>query len=159
MIRLIVAHDQKRGIAKHGIQPWYLPEDEQYFNKQTTSHGAKVLVGRRTLLEVIGHPLKDRQNFVVSREQQAPQAGITFVSDLTAFLDKTKDDIWVIGGASVYEQTLSRADELYITSIEADFGCDQFFPAYDDSFTLTEKSDLHTQNGFIFSYQIYKKTA
>jgi dihydrofolate reductase len=156
MIRLIVAHDLKHGIAKHGFQPWYLPDDEQYFNKQTTSHGAKVLVGRRTLLDTIGHPLKNRQNFVLSRDKPATELDITYVDDLTTFLDALSDDIWVIGGASVYEQIINRADELYVTSIKADFGCDQFFPVY-DAFTLTKDSDLHTQNGFIFSYQVYKK--
>src|SRR5580704_17376809 len=154
MIRLIVAHDVKRGIGKHGFQPWYLPEDEQYFNQQTISHGAKVLVGRRTLLDVIGHPLKDRQNFVLTRDNHEPQAGITYINELPAFMDGLQDDIWVIGGASIYEQTMDRSDELYVTKIEADFGCDQFFPAYENDFTLSEQSDLHTQNGFVFSYYV-----
>lgn len=155
MIRLIVATDIRRGIAKHGGQPWYLPADEQYFNEQTTSHSGIVLMGQKTF-EVIGRPLPDRRNFVLSREMR-PGDGVTYVQDIDRFLQELQEDLWVIGGLSVYEQTLPLADELYITHIDADFGCDVVFPEYEHSFELKQTSDLHTQNGFIFTYSVYTK--
>ncbi len=53
---------------------------------------------------------------------------------------------------------LGKADELYITHIEAEFGCNQFFPEYEPAFQLAEKSDLHEENGFIFYYAKYVRT-
>jgi dihydrofolate reductase len=155
MIRLISAIDQKRGIAKNGVQPWNIPADEQYFYEQTISHGAVVLMGQKTF-EVIGHPLKERQNYVLSRHVHSGD-GVIYIQDLDKFLHEQENDIWIIGGASLFEQGIVVADELYLTHIEADFGCDQFFPEYEHVFDLKQTSDLHTQNGFIFTYSVYTK--
>ncbi|MDB5171099.1 MAG: dihydrofolate reductase, dihydrofolate reductase [Candidatus Saccharibacteria bacterium] len=158
MIRLIVAADQKRGIAKKGIQPWYIPEDEAYFGRQTKLHGAQVLVGSTTF-KTFSEPLAERTNYVLTRNTE-PVEGAVVVNNLDAFLeDHNNQDLWVIGGAAVFEQVMQsgKADELYVTHIEADFGCDQFFPAYEDAFVLREQSETRQQNGFRFSYAIYDK--
>ncbi len=158
MIRLIAAIDRQRGIAKQGFQPWFIPEDEQYFIQKTKSEGGIVLVGSTTFKTFKG-PLVDRQNFVLTHDTE-PIEGVELVHDLEKFLkDYQAKDLWVVGGANVFAQTieLGLADELYITKIEADFGCNQFFPEYEDTFTLTEQSDLREQNGFIFTYCKYAK--
>lgn len=155
MIRIIVAFDRKRGIAKGGVQPWSIPEDEAYFMQHTTSHGGIVLMGQKTL-EAIGQPLPNRRNIVLSREMHEAE-GVVYTQDLDKFLLNHMEDIWVIGGASVFEQTINLADELYITKIDADFGCDQFFPEFEHSFDRKSVSELHTQNGFIFTYETYTK--
>ena len=160
MIRLIVAIDRQRGLAKQGYQPWYIPEDEQYFTDQTKSHGGHVLYGRLTYeLSLRNQPLADRQNYLLTRDT-TPVNGLTVVNDLDKFLDSFRDkDLWVIGGANVFAQVMEagRADELYVTHIEADFGCDQFFPDYKAGFQLAERGELHEENGFIFSYARYIK--
>lgn len=152
-IRHIVAIDQKYGMAKNGGQPWNIPEDAEYFRDQTKSHGGVVLTGMTTF-RTFEHPLSDRQNFILTHQTDAVP-GATLVHDVDAFLAETTDDIWIIGGASVFAQTLPRADELYVTRIEADFGCDQFYPPFEDAFHLSSESDMHEQNGFTFRYQIY----
>lgn len=158
MNRLIVAIDRRRGLAKQGFQPWYIPEDEQYFTDQTKKYGGQALYGSRTFeLSLLRKPLADRQNYLLTRDK-TPVDGVQVVNDLEKFLADFQDkDLWVIGGANVFAQvmTAGKADELYITHIEADFGCNQFFPEYDQGFELAEKSDLHEQNGFIFYYARY----
>ncbi len=80
--------------------------------------------------------------------------------DLEEFLKNHDDkDLWVVGGAAVFSQVIEAgyADELYVTRIEADFGCDQFFPAYEKDFKLVSQSETHVQNGFTFSYALYTK--
>jgi dihydrofolate reductase len=156
MIRIIVAIDQKRGIAKDGVQPWDLPDDVAYFNAQTKSQSANILVGRTTF-SLFDEPLVGRTNYVLTR-QNTPIAGATTVHDLEGFLQDI-DDVWVIGGAAIYEQVMTKglADELYITHIEADFGCDAFFPEYDQTYVLRERSETHKQNGVEFSYAVYLK--
>lgn len=155
MIRLISAVDQKRGIAKAGVQPWDIPQDLSYFYQQTTSNGGIVLMGQKTF-ELLGQPLKDRRNYVLSRQPRSGD-GVIYVQDLDQFLNSQHEDVWIIGGASLFEQGIVVADELYLTCIEADFGCDQFFPEYEHVFEPIETSDLHTENGFIFSYKKFKK--
>lgn len=159
MNRLIVAIDRQRGLAKHGFQPWYIPEDEQYFTSQTKTHGGIVLIGRTTFQTFKHGPLAGRQNYVLTHNP-TPIEGVTPVHDLAAFLGDFKDkDIWVVGGAKVFAEVMQagHADELYITHIDADFGCDQFFPAYDDQFKLVEESESREQNGFHFRYARYAR--
>jgi dihydrofolate reductase len=155
MIRLIAAIDRKRGIAKGGVQPWKISVDEEYFKDKTHQFGGNILMGRKTF-EVIGHPLPSRRNFVVSHDENADIEGVEMVRDLQDFLVNFHEDLWVIGGASIFEQVLLKAEELYLTLIDADFGCDQFFPEYESQFELVDTSALHEENGFIFTYHVYK---
>jgi dihydrofolate reductase len=158
MIRLIVAVDRKRGLAKHGVMPWYIPEDEQYFTDQTKTHGGHVLTGGVTFRNTYkGRPLAGRQNYILTHDT-TPVEGVTPVHDLGKFLnDFAGKDLWVAGGAGVFEEIMQagKADELYITHIEADFRCDQFFPEYENRFKLAEQTKPHEQNGFRFRYARY----
>jgi dihydrofolate reductase len=158
MIRLIAALDRKRGIAKQGFQPWSIPEDTQYFKDMTKQFGGIVLVGSTTYKTFDG-PMSDRQNFVLTRDKESIP-GAELVHNLEKFLNEYQDkDIWVIGGANVFSQVMEmgRADELYITNIDADFGCNQYFPEYEGRYNLLKRSELHEQNGFIFSYATFAK--
>lgn len=155
MIRLIAAIDKKRGIAKGGLQPWHITKDEKYFLDQTSKWGGEVLMGQKTF-EVIGHPLAGRKNYVATQHAAAIN-GAEVVSDLDAFLKSFQRDLWVIGGASIFEQSLPYADELYLTEIQADFGCDQFFPEFADKFMPFGEESLQEENGFLFKYVIYTK--
>jgi dihydrofolate reductase len=154
MIRFIVAVDEKLGMAKNGRQPWHLPTDEQYFLQQTQKYGGVVLMGRTTY-DVIGHPLKERRNIVLSRSLKYIE-GVEVEKDLQNAL-RVAPDIWVIGGAGIFAQSLQYADELYVTRIEADFECDQFFPEFEDQFDLTSKSTPHHENGVTFTFCAYGK--
>ena len=158
MIRLIVAIDRRRGLAKQGFQPWYIPDDERYFNEHTKSYGGDILIGAITF-KTLRQPLSERQNYVLTRDKN-PIEGAELVHDLEKYLKDYQDrDLWVVGGANVFSQVIEadKADELYITHIEADFGCTQFFPEFVEKFELAEESDLHEQNGFIYKYAVYKK--
>lgn len=159
MNRLIVAVDRKLGLAKRGFQPWYIPNDERYFKEQTKSHGGDVLIGKTTFQGFKNGPLSGRQNYVLTHSTE-PIEGVTLVHDLNKFLEDFRDkDLWIVGGAKVFDEVmkLGKADELYITHIDADFGCDQFFPAYEHAFKLAEQTDPEEQNGFTFTYARYFK--
>lgn len=154
MIRLIVALDKERGIAKNGDQPWNLPADKAYFMEQTQKYGGIVLMGHRAY-QVIGHALKNRRNIVVSRHVGLIIPGVEVVHDLEAFAKNARHDIWIIGGSSVFEQALPYADELYITRIDAVFDCDQFFPKFEDTFVFKQKNKDIRQNKLTFRYEIW----
>lgn len=154
MIRLIAAVDARFGIAKHGRLPWELPAEQLYFRNMTMRHGGVVLMGRKTY-QCIGHALADRRNYVASRTLP-DTSGITVVEDVRHFLVNCPDDVWVIGGAAIYAQALPYADELYITRIQADFNCDQFFPIISEqSFQLVFRSPPQFEAGVSYLYEIY----
>lgn len=160
MILLIAAIDAKLGLAKDGRMPWKIPEDEKYFTDQTKTRGGNVLTGAATFWNTYhGKPLVKRQNYILThKDDDIP--GAVPVHDLAGFLDGFaggKDDLWVAGGADVFKQVfdLGKADELYLTHIEGDFGCDQFFPEYGHAFRLAGKSGPREQNGQSFYYAKY----
>ncbi|MDP9128928.1 MAG: dihydrofolate reductase [Candidatus Binatota bacterium] len=158
MIRLIVAIDRDRGLAKHGVMPWYIPDDEKYFTDQTKTHGGITLTGHTTYKTFKG-PLAERENYVLSREKLTLQ-GAHAVHDLAKFLEDFRDkDVWIVGGAAVFAEVMKagKADELYITHIDANFGCDRFLPDYQTGFELSEQSQPREQNGFNFTYAVYRR--
>jgi dihydrofolate reductase len=161
MIRLIAAIDRKRGIGKHGGIPWSIPEDEKFFTDQTKTHGGHVLTGGATFRDTYhGGPLKNRHNYILTHDTK-PIKGATVVNDLAKFLKEFEGkDLWVAGGSKVFEAVMqaSKADELYLTHIDADFSCDRFFPAYEDGFKLVEQSQPREQNGLHFTYTRYVKS-
>jgi dihydrofolate reductase len=158
MIRLIAAIDRKRGIAKGGAMPWRIPDDEKYFTTQTKTHGGNVLTGGKTFRNTYhSKPLVNRQNYILTHKN-TPIADVILVHDLPKLLEEFKDkDLWVAGGAEVFEEVIAagKADELYLTHIDADLDCDQFFPEYKNAFRLVEQSEVREQNGFKFTYAKY----
>jgi dihydrofolate reductase len=154
MIRLIAIIDKSRGIAKNGQQFLALPDDQTYFGYQTKLYGGNVLMGRKTYQEAIGHPLPKRHNYVAAHKQL--DDSVITVTDVPAFLTSFAEDIWVIGGASIYTQAMPFADELYLTHVAADYNCDQFFPPYPD-FKLQHKSEPLRQNDANFYYAVYTR--
>ena len=141
---------KNRVIGKNGSIPWYLPEDLQHFKKITNGHA--VIMGRKTWesLPEKSRPLKNRLNIVVTRNKNYKAEGATVVFSLDAALDKIPDSYkkaFIIGGAELYKETISRVSKLYLTLIESEIDGDVFFPEYKNYFSVI-KEDPH--NGFIF---------
>jgi dihydrofolate reductase len=137
MISIIAAVDDKRGIGKNNKLPWYLPEDLVRFKEITKGHC--VIMGRNTF-ESIGKPLPDRKNIVVTQDPNFSAEGVNVVNSIDDALDDTVSgggEIFVIGGAQIYVQTIDLADKLYLTQVDGDFNCDTFFPDY--SIFINEK--------------------
>ena len=152
MIRHIVAIEKHNGIAYQGHLPWDLPADRKYYRDKVKTFGAVVLMGSATF----GHPLPGCDVYVASRNNEFEAPGATIIHDIDAFLDNHQD-VWVAGGAEIFGQTLHRADELYITEIDAEYKCDRFYPDFTQDFVLSEQGDLQHQNGLDFRYNLYRR--
>lgn len=124
---IIAAVAKNRVIGNNGRMPWHIPEDLQHFKQLTTGH--TILMGRKTF-ESIGHPLPHRRNIVLSSQ---PISGMeTFPSLNDAFRSLAPEEqVFIIGGGAVFAQTLSLADEFYLTLIDKEFTGDTFFPEYE----------------------------
>ncbi len=154
MIRFIAAIDEKRGIADDEGIPWDLPKEAGYFVDQISS--GLILMGYGTYIE-LKEPFHNRTNYVATRKRQTLRDGFELVEDADAFLENTEDDIWVIGGAKLFESTLEKADELYITQIEQDFKCTKFFPEFKGKFELAKRSDPQIERGVTYRFEIWRK--
>ncbi len=131
MKRSLIVARSRNGIIGHanGL-PWRLPADLAFFKK--TTMGKPVVMGRKTF-EAIGRVLPGRQNIVVTRTPGYAVPGATVVDSLEAAFRETGDapEVFVIGGAQIYEAALPSADFIYLTEVEADIEGDTAFPPLD----------------------------
>jgi len=146
-LAIIAAVARNRAIGKEGRLPWHIPEDLRRFKRLTMGHA--LLMGRKTF-DSIGHPLPGRRNVVLSSR---PVPGVESYHTLDAALAALADQerVFVIGGGQLYAQLLERADEIYLTLLDADAEADIFFPSYEnvlhDRFSLVNRE---THDGFTF---------
>lgn len=130
-LSLIWAMGRNRVIGVDNRLPWRLPADLQRFRALTSGH--TILMGRKTY-ESFPRPLPDRHHVIITTDRgYQAAAGCTVVHTLDEALAAAGNDpeVFVIGGASLYAQTLARADRLYVTLIDADFEGDTRFPEFD----------------------------
>jgi len=131
MVRsLVVAMARNRVIGRDNALPWRLPEDLAYFKRVTMGH--PVVMGRRTY-ESIGRPLPGRDNIVVTRQGAFAAPGCIVVHSLDAAWKAAgaAAEICVIGGTTLFEETLPIADVIHLTEVEAEVEGDTYFPDFD----------------------------
>lgn len=136
MIKSILCVDNKYGIGKKNDLLFHLPVDMKYFRETTRGH--VVFMGENTLLSFPGSkPLPKRVNVVLSQDVTHNYEGVENVHTFDEFLKKMKEystsnDVFVIGGASIYRQTLPYVDEVLLTKANADGGAEVFFVNLDE---------------------------
>jgi len=126
MIIAIVAVDSNYGIAKNGKIPWHSKEDFAFFKSITTGEGNNVIImGRKTKESLPNFPLPNRKNIVLTSKPQYDYE-IRSLDQIHLFRDY--DDIFIIGGESVYNESfkLKLPDKILISRIPGDFKCDKF---------------------------------
>lgn len=132
MERIIIAAVSENGvIGKDGDIPWYFPEDLKHFKQKTM--GFPVIMGSSTYrsLPEDFKPLPGRKNIVLTRSGIEADESVAVANSLDeawSIAEEHGDKAFIIGGATVYEQTLSEADKLVITRIHEEFDGDTFFP-------------------------------
>jgi len=135
MIITILNADKNFGIGKRNGLLFSLPLDMKYFRETTKGH--VVCMGENTLISFPGSkPLKNRTNIVLSQDPTHNYEGVVNVHSFEEFLQKIKEyskdeDVYIIGGASIYRQTLPYVDEVLLTKVDADGGAEVFFPNLD----------------------------
>ncbi|MEZ4752482.1 MAG: dihydrofolate reductase [Bdellovibrionota bacterium] len=141
-LSLIVAMTEDRVIGKDNRLPWHLPEDLKRFRKITLGH--PIIMGRRTF-ESIGRLLPERKNIIVSRNPDYRVVGAHVAGSLEAAKEIAgKGEVFVIGGARLFEESLASADKLYLTLVHAPYDGDTFFPEvnWQQEFEVTEKEEF-----------------
>src|SRR3954462_6877348 len=129
--KAIAAMSENRVIGQGNKIPWHLPEDFKWFKQMTT--GQVVVMGRKTF-DSIGRPLPNRETVVLSRSQfQHP--GVRTVAALEEIdLANETREVFICGGAQIYEQALPLCSDLYLTLVKRVLPGDAFFPRFEDRF-------------------------
>jgi len=134
----IAAMSLNRVIGAKGQIPWHLPDDLKFFKRVTLGH--IVLMGRKTY-ESIGRPLPGRENWIVSRSglrsAEEPAAGLRTFGSLAEIPRVSPDgrEIFLIGGAQLYEALLPECAVLYLTLVNRTIEGDAYFPKFESSFS------------------------
>lgn len=125
----VVAMADNRVIGRDNAIPWHLPDDMKHFRDVTVAR--PIIMGRKTF-ESIGRALPDRRNIVISRQEDYEALGCDVVHSLEEAIELAEKDgteeIVIIGGAQIYENSLSLADRLYLTIVHGDFDGDAYYP-------------------------------
>ena len=129
-ISVIAALAKNRVIGIENRLPWRLPEDLAHFKALTLGH--PILMGRKTF-ESLGRPLPGRTNIVITRNADYKPDGCLVAASIPAALAlcDTAEEVFIIGGAELYAQTIPLADRLYLTEVEIEAQGDAWFPDYD----------------------------
>ena len=149
-VSLLAALAANRVIGKNNTLPWHLPEDLKRFKSLTMGH--TIVMGRKTH-ESIGRVLPGRHNVVVSRQTGLIVPGAVVVHSLQAALEQvdsasaTADELFIIGGAILYEQSLALAQRMYLTEIQKDFEGDARFPEFNRDDWIELSRERHVSAG------------
>lgn len=161
-MNIIVAVDKNWAIGKNNKMMWSIPADMRFFREKTLTH--VVVMGRKTLESFPGGlPLKNRTNIVLTGNLQYHMAGTMVVHTLEELLKKLKEyegeEIFVIGGESVYRQLLPYCDTAYVTKIDHAYDADTYFPNLDEipEWTMTEVSEEQTSFDLEYVFSKYEK--
>lgn len=152
MIALIVAYANNQVIGNKGCIPWKIKGEQKRFRELTT--GNVVIMGRRSY-EEIGKPLPDRTTIVISSTKNFESENCLTAKSLSEAIELAGDkDIYISGGARLYEEALPLVEKMYITEIDYDVEGDTFFPAFDKEEFVKEINE-HFDGEILYTYVTY----
>lgn len=158
-MNLIVAVDANWAIGKDNESLVRIPADQKFFREITT--GKVVVMGRKTLLSFPnGLPLKNRTNIILTHDESFHAPDAIIVHSLDELMQELKhydsEDIYVIGGGSVYRQLIDACDVAHVTKIDYAFDADTYFPNLDEMPEWEITADSEEQTYFDLEYYFYK---
>jgi dihydrofolate reductase len=160
MVTLVIAMGLKNEIGADNKLLWHIPADLKRFKEITTDH--PIIMGRKTF-ESIGKPLPNRTNIVVSSKENWFEEGILIVGSIkeaVKFAKKIDENIFIIGGGTIYEQTMEIADKLEVTLVKTELEADVFFPKINPKhWTKTEEicHEKDEKNEYDYCFQTFEK--
>ncbi|HVV38738.1 MAG TPA: dihydrofolate reductase [Candidatus Paceibacterota bacterium] len=156
-VSLIVSIGKNMVIGRSDKLMWPIPEDLKRFKQLTMGH--PVVMGRKTfesILASLGKPLSGRTNIVVTRDESYKPEGAIITHTLEDAITKAKEidqeEIFIGGGAQIYEQALPMVDRLYLTLIDDEKEGDAYFPEYEHLFTKKISEEPREYNGLKYSW-------
>jgi len=161
-ISCIVATAKNNVIGKDNDIPWYLPADLKYFKKVTSGH--HILMGRKCY-KSIGRPLPNRTNIILTRDPFFITSNCIVCHSIEEGMQKAQehgaDELFIIGGGTIYDQTVDLWDKLYLTEVDLEVEGDIVFPQIDFSKWSLIKSETHQpdeKNKHTYTFKVFERT-
>jgi len=158
IINIVVAHSRNMAIGKANSLVWHLPDDLRRFKKLTSGH--PIIMGRKTY-QSINRPLPERTNIVITRDTNLEIPGCIVAHSIVEAIKKAEEfdqkEIFIIGGAEIYKETLPLAERLYVTTVDLNVDGDAFFPEYSKIFTKKISEESGEFKGQKYSFIVLEK--
>jgi len=160
MIAIVVAVAENNVIGKDNQLIWHLPADLRFFKNLTMGH--PIVMGRKTY-ESIGKPLPGRTTVIITRQHDLEAPGCIVVNSIDEAIAQAQtidQDVYIIGGAEIYKQALSKVDTIYLTRVHHTFEGDTFFPEIVESqweVVSEEKHEPDEKNKYSYSFVTLKR--
>jgi dihydrofolate reductase len=160
-ISQIVAVSSNNAIGKNNALIWKLSSDLQYFKKITSGH--HILLGRKNY-ESIGRALPNRVSLIVTRNQNFEAKDCYTFTDIEssiAFAEKAgEEELFIIGGGQIYDQTLPLCTTIYLTEVHHTFEADCFYQPLNEKEweeVSRENHEADEKNEYAYSFVVYKR--
>ncbi|QBQ42249.1 dihydrofolate reductase [Sphingobacterium psychroaquaticum] len=158
-ITLIVAASTNNVIGKDNKMVWHLPDDFKYFKKNTLDHS--IIMGRKTY-DSIGKALPDRRNIVLTNNQDWLAEEVDVANSLDEVLSYCRDEreIFIIGGANLYKQTLPMAQKVLLTRVHTEIEGDAVFPELSPEewkLTSQEQHAKDEKHAYDFTFEVWER--
>ena len=159
-VTMIAAIGKNNELGKNNDLIWRFKEDMQFFKEQTM--GKPMAMGYKTFYSLRGgKPLPGRKHIVLTSRNIEENEQIKIVrslEELLKYIEEYKDEVMIIGGASIYKSMIEYANKLVLTKIEAeDKDADVFFPKINEEDWLTEELSEHEENNIKYKHLVYKR--
>lgn len=141
IISLVAAMSENRVIGRKNTIPWSIPSDMKRFSEITMGH--PVIFGRKTF-ESIGRPLPGRKNIILTEQRGYCVEGASVVHNLAEALGlcSEDDEVFICGGGPLYQETIGRADRIYLTVVHGVYEGDTFFPEIPAAFAEISREEV-----------------
>jgi dihydrofolate reductase len=158
MISFVVAMSKNYVIGKNNKLPWHLPEDLKFFKRITT--GKTIVMGRKTY-ESIGNALPNRTNVILTRQAGFTAPGCRILHSVAEVLELSiGQDLYVIGGAEIFQLMFPWCNRLYITWIDQVVDGDTYFPQHDHSkwkWTKGRIGRYDAKNPYLYYFLVFDR--
>jgi len=159
-ISIIAAVSDNLAIGKNNKLLWHLPADMKHFKEMTTGHA--VVMGKRTFESLPNGPLPNRKNIVLT---SIPEGDFDKYYEATSikdaiFLCENEEEVFIIGGASIFAQAIKSVDNMYITWVHGNFEADSFFPKINPkewSEISREEHEADERNPYSYAFTQYQR--
>lgn len=153
---IIAAIGRNRELGKDNDLIWNLPGDLKFFRSVTSGH--TIIMGRKTF-DSLPRMLPNRKHIVLTSREDLPSE-VEVYKELKSILEKYKDsdeEIFIIGGASIYSLFLEYCDKLYLTEIDSEEEASVYFPEFDKSLYNSEELGNNSDNGISYKHVLYSR--
>lgn len=159
-ISIIVAISENNAIGKNNKLLWLISDDLKRFKKLTTGH--TIIMGKKTFNSLPKGALPNRTNIVITHNKDVEIPGCIMANSIEDAIKKCdeNDEIFIIGGGSIYKQFLQFTNKIYLTLVHESFDADTFFPEINfNEWVITEQTDFSSdaKNKYAYSFITYAK--